>query len=98
MVATYQRQSVEQLAEAGPRALASGADLWSLGTDLAAQLDDDGRPNPGRVAEAVDAVLAARPHWRRTYGSADGGAGRGAAPEPTASWSAALSGGSHAVR
>lgn len=86
----YQRTAVEKLAEQGPRALASGADLWVAGTDLASLLDGQGRPDAAKVAEAVGVALTARPHWRRSYGSADNGA-RGTAPEPTASWSAVLS-------
>lgn len=86
----YQRTAVEQLAEQGPRALASGADLWAVGTDLASLLDEQGRPDAAKVAEAVGTALTARPHWRRSYGSADNGA-RGTGPEATPSWSAVLS-------
>lgn len=85
VVAGFQRASVEQLAEAGPRALASGADLWAAGADLAALLDDEGRPDPAKVTAAVDLALQRRPHWRKSYGSADNGA-RGTSPEPSASW------------
>lgn len=91
IVAGFQRSAVEALAEAGPRALASGADLWVAGTDLAALLDDEGRPDPVRVAAAVDAALTARPHWRRSHGSADNGA-RGTAPQSSSSWADVVGG------
>lgn len=91
IVESFQRTAVESLAEAGPRALASGADLWAAGTDLAALLDDEGRPDAARVAEAVDQALQRRPHWRKSHGVADGGA-RGSTPEPSTSWSGVLGG------
>ena len=69
------RADAERLAG---QTLASGADLWVGGVDLAQLRDEDtGALDPERVNQAVDRVLSERPHWRRSPRvSLDGGARR----------------------
>jgi hypothetical protein len=57
--------------------MASGADLWTGGIELASLRDEDGALSPERVEQAVSDVLAQRPHWRKVPRvSMDGGARR----------------------
>lgn len=81
-VSAHNRQAAETLA-AGK--MANGADLWVAGVDLDQLIDDEGKVDPARVADAVDAVLGERPHWavpKPAQGGFDGGARRHAEPEP----------------
>jgi len=85
----YRRRDAEQAAETA--GLASGGDLWAGGTDLADLVDDAGTVDPAKVAEAVAALVAERPHWaRRPHGDLDQGP-RATAPQPR-TWHDALTG------
>jgi hypothetical protein len=64
------RDAVERLA--GDR-LASPSDLW-LAVELKDLRDENGELDAEKVSERVDAVLADRPHWRKT-GPVDFGGG-----------------------
>ena len=66
----YRRGEVEALAG---RSLARGDDLWVAGVDLADLLAEDGTVDPAKVEQATAATLEQRPHWRRSFGSGDGG-------------------------
>ena len=65
------------------QAMAAGADLWVGGVELDALRGDDGALSPELVEQAVERVLAERPHWRKSPAavSFDGGA-RMPAPAP----------------
>ncbi len=94
-VAGYQRREVEALAEQGPghgyERMASGADLWTAGIQLADLLDEDGAVDPAKTHVAVTAVLADRPHWRRNLWGGDVGQGpRGTSPLPGRSFADVL--------
>lgn len=74
------RADVERLAS---DKLADPSDLWQGGVvELTALRGDDGALEPERIAAAVDAVVAARPHWAKPAKapSFDGGAGVTPAP------------------
>jgi hypothetical protein len=70
-----QRAEVERLA--GAAGMATPADLWALGTELAFLRGDDGALDAETVNGLVHDVLADRPHWRQNSG--DLGIGKGAA-------------------
>lgn len=63
---TYRRRDAEQIAETA--GMASGADLFALGTDLTDLLDDSGAVDEAKVRDAAAAALTARPHWGRRVG------------------------------
>lgn len=58
----YDKRDVErQIADR----LAAPGDIW-LAASLADLRDEDGQLDSDRISERVDAVLADRPHWRKT--------------------------------
>ncbi len=71
-VETMQKREVERLVATD---LATPADLWLTDTTMADLVDDNGDIDPAKVGEAVTALLAERPGWRRTTAASfDGGA------------------------
>ncbi len=94
-VACYQRREVEALAEQGPghgyERMASGADLWTAGVQLADLLDEDGAVDPAKTQDVVTSVLTERPHWRRNlWGSSDVGQGPRMGSTPSRSFADVL--------
>lgn len=84
-VEVLQRGEVERLAAAR---LAAAEDVWTAGVTLDALLDAGGDIDEGKVSEALDGVLAQRPHWakpERPMGSSDAGRGQPPAPPSAAS-------------
>jgi len=81
-VEALQRAEAERLA--GGK-LADPRDMWAAGVELDGLLDNEGALNADKVVEAVDGLLAERPHWAkapRLTGSADAGRGEPAS-EPS---------------
>lgn len=62
VVESYQRRDAET--EALTAGLASGADLWAGGVQLADILNDQGNLDHGKVHQHVTRIIAERPHWR----------------------------------
>jgi len=85
------RADVERLAGAK---LADPSDLWQAGgVELTALRGDDGALEPERVEAAVDAVIAARPHWAKLAPTPSFDGGARATPAPAGpSFGAALKG------
>ncbi|MBA2557111.1 MAG: hypothetical protein H0V12_07200 [Chloroflexi bacterium] len=54
------------------RAMASPLDLLDF-ADASTLLDDAGRPDPDKIGEAIDGLLARKPHLAYRWGSMDGG-------------------------
>lgn len=66
VTAAEQRRAEETAVTLG---LVDGADLWRDGREIADFLDDDGRFDPGKVADTVRQIQSTTPHLvRRTLG------------------------------
>lgn len=91
------RAEVERCA--GTR-LADGTDLWLAGVDLADLRDDTGQLDTAKVNDAIDAAVAAKPHWqdrrradklaRARRGDVGASGARSPGAEPNSSWRAAF--------
>lgn len=82
-IAELRTAEVEQVVT-DSRKLADAKDLWlSPGLTLDALLGDDGNIDKQLVNEAVDELLAAKPHWRNPIGAPSSAVnGNGTIPSP----------------
>jgi hypothetical protein len=70
-VDVMERREVERLAAVQ---MESAGDFWTVGPSLEELRGEDGQLDLDKAREAIDGVLADRPHWRRRVGPSDGGA------------------------
>jgi len=87
-VTGHHRAAVERLAA---EQMSTPGDLWLAGVDLADLIGDEGDVDDDKVADAVDQVLADRPHWRKASPPAFDGGARQSAPVES-SWAEVLRG------